>query len=218
MVDKYIEIIKPRIEKLFAEDSSGHDIGHLERVRDLAIRIARAEGGNELVVGLAGYMHDIHRLLQSQYGHYVSPAQTLPMVRDILKATDLKQNIIDEICLCIEYHECYNWNDGNINNINALIVQDADNIDAIGAIGVGRAFCYGGTYGIPMYSNQSLDFDQEYIEDNGDDDTTIHHFYHKLFRLGDYMNTTTAKEIAASRIEFMKKFAEEFIDEWNGRK
>ncbi len=218
MIDKYIELIKPRIEELFAKDSSGHDIGHLERVRDLAIKIAETEGGNKLVVGLAGYMHDIHRLMQKECGHFVSPAESLPLVRDILSVTGLTADVIDEICLCIEYHEYYNWNEGNINNINALIVQDADNLDAIGAIGVGRAFCYGGTYGIPMFNNQSLEFEQEYAESNGDDESTIHHFYHKLFRLGDNMNTATARRIATSRTKFMRQFVNEFIDEWNGQK
>lgn len=103
-----------------------------------------------------------------------------------------------------------------MNDINTLILQDADNLDAIGAIGIGRTFSYGGSHNIIMYSEKApLNENNDYSEFNGDDESTIHHFYHKLFKLGDNMNTQTAKELAKKRIEFMKLFVKEFLNEWN---
>ena len=125
----------------------------------------------------------------------------------------------NKICYCIEYHEEYNWNGNNVKDINTLILQDADNLDAIGAIGIGRTFSYGGSHNIVMYDeNVELNENNDYSESSGNDASTIHHFYHKLFKLKDNMNTLTAKKIAEYRTEFMKSFVKEFIDEWNEEK
>ena len=104
-------------------------------------------------------------------------------------------------------------------DINTLILQDADNLDAIGAIGIGRTFAYGGSHNVVMYDeNVELNENNDYSESNDKDASTIHHFYHKLFKLKENMNTYTAKEIAKERTEFMKIFVEEFLKEWDGRK
>jgi len=218
MLEVYIEIIKPYIIDLFKEDSGGHDISHLIRTMNLALTICDKENGDRLIVGIAAFMHDIHRIMQNECGHFVSPKESLPKVREILSNTDLSSDIIDKICYVIEHHEEYNWNGNNVDDINTLILQDADNLDAIGAIGIGRTFNYCGAHGIPMYlDNVPITEDTNYKESNTDV-STIHHFYHKLFKLGDNMNTNTAKEIAYKRVEYMKKYVNEFFDEWNGVK
>lgn len=164
-------------------------------------------------------MHDIHRIMQNETGKFVSPKDSLPKVKEILKNTDLTDEIIDKICYCIEYHEEYNWNGKNVDDLNTLILQDADNLDAIGAIGIGRTFSYGGAHNVLMYDETvSLNMDENYSEFNGDDPSTIHHFYHKLFKLKDNMNTKTAKKQAIMRTEYMENFVKEFFDEWNGVK
>ena len=216
MLEDYIDIIKPYIMDLFKEDSSGHDIGHLLRTMNLALTICDKEGGDRLVVGIASFMHDIHRIMQNECGHFVSPIDSLPKVRNILSNTDLSSDIIDKICYAIEHHEEYSWSGTNVDDKNTLILQDADNLDAIGAIGIGRAFNYSGVYNIPMYV-EDMPFDEsDDYEDSNNDLSTIHHFYHKLFKLGENMNTKAAKAIAHNRIEFMKNFTEEFLNEWNG--
>ena len=216
MLEKYIEELKPYVIELFGNDSSGHDIGHLIRTMNLALYIQEREGGDRLIVGIASFLHDIHRIMQNETGKFVSPIDSLPKVREILSNTDLSKEIIDKICFCIEYHEVYNWNGNNVEDINALILQDADNLDAIGAIGIARVFSYCGAHGSPMYNDTiPLENNENYDVTRGDDPSGIHHFYHKLFKLGDNMNTKTAKEIANKRIEFMKLYTKEFLNEWN---
>ena len=219
MLKKYIDIIKPHIIELFKEDSSGHDISHLVRTMNIALNICDKENGDRLIVGIAAFMHDIHRIMQNTSGKFVSPKDSLEKVREILNNTNLSQDKIDKICFCIEYHEEYNWNGKNVEDLNTLILQDADNLDAIGARGIGRTFLYGGAHNVKMYDeNVPINYNNDYSEFKGDDPSTIHHFYHKLFKLKDNMNTKTAKEQAIRRTEYMKEFVKEFLDEWNGIK
>jgi uncharacterized protein len=219
MLEDYIKIIKPYIIELFSEESSGHDISHLTRTMNIAVNLCKKENGDELIVGISAFMHDIHRIMQNETGKFVSPKDSLSKVKEILSNTDLNRNIIDKICYCIEFHENYNWNGNNVEDINTLILQDADNLDAIGAIGVGRTFSYGGTHNVKMYDEEApLNSAEDYAEENGDDPSTIHHFYHKLFRLANNMNTETARKQAIERTEFMKVFVNEFLQEWNGEK
>lgn len=219
MLEEYIEIIKPYIVELFKNDSSGHDISHLIRTMNIAVNICEKEHGDKLVVGIAAFMHDIHRIMQNESGKFVSPKDSLPKVMEILNHTDLSKEIKESICFAIEYHEEYNWNGNNVDDINTLILQDADNLDAIGAIGIGRTFSYGGAHNVVMYDEEApLNMDEKYSEHNGNDPSTIHHFYHKLFKLADNMNTETAKIKAKERTKFMKNFVNEFLDEWNGIK
>lgn len=219
MLEKYISIIKPYILELFKDDSTGHDISHLVRTMNIALNICEKENGDRLIVGISAFMHDIHRIMQNELGHFITPKESIEKVKEILSYTDLNKDIIDKICFCIEYHEEYNWNGNNVEDMNTLILQDADNLEAIGAIGIARAFMYDGAHNNKMYDeNIPLDFNEDYNEDNKDDPTTIHHFYHKLFKLKDNMNTKTAYEIAEKRTEYMNEYIKEFLDEWNGIK
>ena len=215
MLEEYIENLKPYVLKIFGNDSSGHDMTHLTRTMQLALYIQSKEGGDRLIVGIAAFLHDVHRIMQTKEGKYVSPKDSIPKIKEILLHVALTSEQIEKICYAIEHHEDYNW-DNNVSEINALILQDADNMDAIGAIGIGRAFVYGGAHNINMYDeNIPLNENSDYEEATGDNESTIHHFYHKLFKLSDNMNTKTGKKLACKRVEFMKKFAEEFLKEWN---
>lgn len=220
-VEDYINKLRPEVLKLFKNDSSGHDITHLERTMNIALLLQKYEGGDEIVVGISAFLHDVHRIMQNETGKFVSPKDSLDKVKEILSVLDLNESRLQKILHAIEYHKIYNWNNlqNKENDINTLILQDADNLDAIGAIGIGRTFTYGGAHNVPMYDNTvSLEMKSDYAEENGDDASTIHHFYHKLFRLSDNMNTQKAKELANSRTEFMKRFVDEFLKEWNGEK
>ena len=219
MIEQYIEKLRPHVLELFAKDSSGHDIGHLERTMRTALHIQEKEGGDRIVIGIAAFLHDVHRIMQNETGKFVSPKDSLDTVRKILDKADLElsDEQVNKICYCIEFHEEYNWNGNNVDELNTQILQDADNLEAIGAIGIGRAFIYCGAHSIPMYNeNIPLNENNDYIEDEGDNESTIHHFHHKLFKLGDNMNTKTGKEMAIKRIDFMKEFTKVFFDEWNG--
>ncbi len=216
MLEKYIEILKPYVIELFEKDSSGHDISHLTRTMNTALYIQEKEGGDRLIIGIASFLHDVHRVMKNPDGKVIAPRESIPEVKEILSHVDLSIEQINEICFCIEHHEDYNWNNNNIDDLNALILQDADNLDAIGAIGIGRTFQFGGAHGLPMYDeNIPINENNDFEEEKGYDESVIHHFYHKLFKLGDNMNTKTAKDLAKNRIEFMKDFVKEFQDEWN---
>lgn len=217
MIEEYIEILRPFVYKLFKDDSSGHDIGHLERTKNMALYLQKKEGGDEIIIGISAFLHDVHRIMQNEKGTFVSPKDSLDKVKEMLSYINISEDQIKKICYCIEYHEQYNWNENNVSDLNTLIVQDADNIDAIGAIGIGRTFSYGASNNIIMYdSTVPLNEKDDYSEYMDNNESTIHHFYHKLFKLGNNMNTKTAKEIANKRIDFMKNFVEEFLNEWEG--
>ena len=221
MIEEYITKLKPLVEELFKDESSGHDIGHLVRTMNLALYICEKENGDELIVGISAFLHDVHRIMENEINkngseyRFVSPKESLPKVKEMLSHIDLTDEQVNEICFCIENHENYNWSGDNVDDINALILQDADNLDAIGAIGIARSLTYSGANNIAVYDDtKPLITDANYKE--GDKDPSVlHHFYHKLFKLGDQMNTKTAREIAEKRIQFMKDFTKEFLDEWN---
>ncbi len=216
MLEEYIQELKPYVIELFNKDSSGHDISHLIRVMNTALYLQEKEGGDRIIIGISAFLHDVHRIMQNETGNIVSPKDSIPKIKEILSYIDLDDEQVEKICYCIEYHEEYNWNGNNVDDINALILQDADNLDAIGAIGIGRTFSYGGSHSIKMYDeNVPLNEENDFAESKGNDPSTIHHFYHKLFKLGENMNTSTAKYLAEKRIVFMKDFVKEFLNEWN---
>lgn len=216
MLEDYIKQLKPIVLELFSKDSSGHDISHLERTMNTALYLQQKEGGDKILIGISAFLHDVHRMMQNEKGAFVSPKDSLPTIREILSKIELTQEQTEKICYAIEFHENYNWNGENVDDINTLILQDADNLDAIGAIGVGRTFSYGGAHNVLMYDpSVLLNEENDYAESNGDDPSTIHHFYHKLLKLGDNMNTQTAKELAKKKTQFMREFAQEFLKEWN---
>ena len=220
MVEKYILILKPKVEEMFKNESSGHDISHLERTKNTALFLQEKEGGDRIVIGIAAFLHDIHRIMQKEAGKFVSPKDSIPKVKELLRNIDITDKQKDKIYHAIEYHEEYNWNNPNnkLQDIETLIVQDADNLDAIGAIGIGRTFQYSGAHNVPMYvANVPLESEESYSEENGDDPSTIHHFYHKLFKLGKYMNTETAKKLSDKKTMIMKEFVDNFLNEWNGK-
>ena len=98
------------------------------------------EGGDRIVIGIAAFLHDVHRIMQNEMGTFVSPKDSLETIKKILSKIDLSNEQVEKICYCIEYHEQYNWNGNNVDDINTLILQDADNLDAIGAIGLVECF------------------------------------------------------------------------------
>ena len=218
MLEEYIEKLRPYVLELFKNDSSGHDISHLERTMRIALKLQEIEGGDRLIIGIAAFLHDIHRIMQNESGIFVSPKDSLGKVREILSNVDLTEEQVNSICLAIEYHEEYNWNGNNIDDINTLILQDADNLEALGAIGIARVIIMGNKMGEPLYDDKiPINEDDDFIEGNSDL-SSIHHFYHKIFKLKDNMNTETARKMAEQRTDFMREFVKQFLEEWHGNK
>jgi uncharacterized protein len=219
-INKVISKLENDIKEMFSIEKSGHDIYHLRRTLNLALTIQKKEGGDKLVIAIASFLHDIHRIIEKETKKYCSPKQSLEKVRELLDKLSLSKEQDEKILHCIEFHEEYSFSrEGKtVNDIETLVIQDADNLDAIGAIGIARAFSVGGTYNRNMWIPEIPFIEQKYNEEDMDDPSTMHHFHRKLFKLKDNMNTTTAKKIAEKRDKFMHKFVQEFFDEWNGKK
>lgn len=218
-LETYLQKLDRKIKEMFSSESSGHDIHHLHRVLSLALHLQEKEGGDRLVIGVSALLHDVHRLMEKESGVYCPPVDSLPTVEKLLKEIDFPKEYITKVLHSIEYHEEYGFTkDGKtVKDIETLVLQDADNIDAIGAVGIGRTFAFGGAHGVSMWVPE-VPFNEDIYDASKKDLSTIHHFYSKLFKLEENMNTKTAKSMAKERTDFMRKFVEQFISEWKGEK
>lgn len=204
-----------KVEDEMELDDTGHDVHHLQRVYNLGMKIADEEGGDKDVIGAACLTHDIHRMMGE--GGFVSPKETLPRVKEILKAANYNEDKIDDVLYCVEVHEEYDFEDNpnRAESLEAEIVQDADNLDAMGAVGIGRTFKFAGAHGNPMW-NPEREYNGESYQKENLSDSTIYHFYEKLLKLKDNMNTETAQKIAEERHRYMENFVDRFKKEWQG--
>lgn len=210
-------LLEQKIEELFAKDSTGHDISHLLRVRSLALHIQKNEGGDALIIATSALLHDIHRLMEKERGSYCPPKESLPTIQIILDEVLFPPEKIPQVLHCIELHEEYGFSEQGktAQDIETLILQDADNLDAIGAIGIARTFGFSGSYGIPFWKSE-LPFDREHYDESTRDPSALHHIHSKLLKLKDNMNTETAKKMAEERHAFMQTFIDQFMNEWKG--
>lgn len=213
IIDKAKEIIKAE----FISESSGHDWWHAYRVWQNAKILCKQENVDSFVPELAALTHDIHRIMQNDSGKYCLPVESLSKIRILLEQAKVPESDIESVLHCVEFHEEYNFSTTgkSATDIETLIVQDADNLDAVGAIGIGRCFAYCGTYNIPMWDPE-IALPKGKYDETIHDQTALHHFYNKLFRLKDSMNTKSAKIIAEHRHKVMKEYVDEFMNQWNG--
>ncbi len=219
-MQKIFKAIREEIIRRFGADSSGHDIHHLLRVQKMSLRLQQKHGGNKFIIGVSALVHDVHRLLSEDFGQYYSPEASLPEVLEIISQANVPGHFYEAICHCVRYHEEYKFGPrGNpATDIETLILQDADNLDALGAIGLARAFAYGGAYDIAIWlPDVPLTQADGYIE-SATDASEVHHIHNKLLRLKDNMNTATARRIARVRHAYVKKFLDQFFAEWEGLK
>lgn len=209
LIDETIKFVK---EKL-AGDSSGHDWWHIYRVWNLARNIQKAEGGDLFVIELSALLHDV-----ADWKFYENEQEGLNIVRTFLESQRLETSIINSVVSIIENVSFKGAGvKDRMTTIEGKIVQDADRLDAIGAVGVARTFAFGGKYGNEMHNPDSEiimhnNFEQ-YKKSNG---TTINHFHEKLLLLKDRMNTATAKKMANLRHNYMEQFLNQFMNEWDG--
>ena len=200
------------VEEVFKTDYSGHDYFHTFRVYKMATNIAIKENADLEIVQLAALLHDVDDVKLSPETHI-----NKDKARSFLTINSVNATNIETICQIID-EISYRGNDSVIpKTLEGKCVQDADRLDAIGAIGIARTFAYGGNHNRVMHNpniKPNLDMDAE--EYRNHISTTINHFYEKLFKLKDLMNTDTAKTIAQHRENFMKEYIFEFMDEWEG--
>lgn len=209
VIEKAIQYIK----SFFADEYSGHDYWHSMRVYNLATQLAKKENADVFIVQLTALLHDVDDIKLSPETHKSKDNAVAFMEKMSLDKKTIRQvcQIIDEIS--------YKGSDSIVPaSKEGKCVQDADRLDAIGAIGIARAFAYGGNHKRIMYDpNIKPIEDMNYEKYRNSKSTTVNHFYEKLFNLKNLMNTNTAKKIADKREKIMSDFLEEFFLEWEGK-
>ena len=212
LIGKTISFVK---EKL-ANAEGGHDWFHVERVYRNAILISKNEVCNTAIVQLGALLHDIADSKFHDGDEIVGPK----MAREFLESQEVDEATITHVINIIENISFKGGNFQNTFSSKELdIVQDADRLDAIGAIGIARMFNYGGFKNRVIYDPKIAPKNKMTKEEyKKNDSPTINHFYEKLFLLKDKMNTETGKEIAKERHRYMEGFLSQFYAEWEGAK
>lgn len=211
MIENAIKYVK----QIFADVCSGHDDYHTMRVYRLAIQIAEQENADMLIVQLAALLHDVDDVKLSPETHEAKKNAV-----GFMKNNGVDDKVIASVCKIIDEVSFAGIDSVVPSTIEGKCVQDADRLDAMGAIGIARTFAYGGSKGRrihdpdikPMTNRNKADYNQNH------NSTSINHFYEKLLLLKDMMNTETAKKMAMHRQTVMEDFLEEFMAEWEGEK
>ena len=201
------------VRQVFAGDASGHDAEHTFRVYRLALTLAREEGADPEITALAALLHDVD-------DRKLSPdtAQGLLRARGFLEAQGMEEYKIQQILTVISQISFRGTDSVVPTTAEGKCVQDADRLDAMGAIGIARTFAYGGSRERPIYTPGEaprLDMDGKTYESRTDG-CSLNHFYEKLLLLKDRMNTESGKRLARHRHQVLEEFLEEFLKEWEG--
>lgn len=206
------EFVKDKLK----DEGTGHDWWHVVRVVNAARKIHSIEGGDWQIIHLTLLLHDVgdRKVINEDNDDY-------SIAQKFLEKEGVSSGVVSKVMSIIKtmsYSKSFDETEKD-NSPEFNIVQDADRLDAIGAIGIGRAFAYGGSRSRllynPDYESKEYASSDEYKKSES---STIHHFYEKLLLLKDKLNTQAAKDIANQRDEFMRVFLQEFLDEWNGKK
>ena len=199
MMKTVIENAKAFARDIFSADSSGHDYHHTLRVHALAGAIAEAEGADRTLVELAALLHDVD-------DHKLSPdtAENKDRAVTFLRSQAVPEGDIQKIVRIIDQIS-FSRNTLPPDTLEGKCVQDADRLDAMGAIGIARTFAFGGSHGRAMHDPEG-----------SDSSTSIAHFYEKLLLLKDRMNTETGRRLAQHRHAFLETYLAQFLSEWEG--
>lgn len=212
---KALAEIESYVKKKMTSEQTAHDWFHVERVVKSALFIAKKEKkGNLFIIHAAALLHDISDWKVNNSGK--SEEQVLEETYKSLAIPLDNRKVLSEIILNMSFNK--NIERRKKLSIEGQIVQDADRLDALGAIGIARAFAYGGKKNRLLYDpsiKPITSLTQESYKKS--DGHTVNHFYEKLFKLRKQLNTKTAKEIADKREQFMKAFLKEFYAEWQGK-
>jgi uncharacterized protein len=200
------------VKKTLEKAEAGHDYWHILRVLRLAENIQQKEGGDLFIIRLGALLHDIADAKFHNGDESIGPE----IARNFLQSQQVEPRVIEYVTNIIKYISFKNsFDKPAFTGTEFQIIQDADRLDAMGAIGIARAFVYGGYKNNPIFVpgkkiNKNISKEQ-YKKGNT---STIHHFYDKLLKLKDMMNTQTGKKMAEKRHRFMLMFLDEFYDEW----
>lgn len=201
-------------KRVLGSDTSGHDWSHIERVVNTAKTIAKAEGADLFICEGAAILHDVidDKIVQN-------PADALKELKKFLTSIEVTPEEIEAIELIITRMSFKNHQENQELSLEGRVVQDADRLDAIGAIGIARVMCYSGSTGRPIHHpNMKLRGKMTPEEYRNGESTAIMHFYEKLLKLKELMNTDYGKKLAKGRHEFLEMYLEQFYAEWEGKR
>lgn len=210
-----LEKTAEHVRQLLAGDSSGHDWWHIARVRASALTIGKFEGADLYIVELAALLHDVADWKFHGGDDSAGPRAAAEWLGEL----EVEQATIEHVC---EIIATLSFKGAQVvtpmRTIEGRVVQDADRLDAIGAVGIARTFAYGGHAGQPLHDPELAPKQHASFADYKTSRTsTINHFYEKLLLLKDRMNTDTGRRLATERHAFMQRFLEQFDNEWHGR-
>lgn len=209
---RVLENTRTFVKKTLENAEGGHDWFHIQRVVKNAKEIAAGEEVDEFVVELGSLLHDIADYKFHNGNEAVGPA----LARDFLQQQQVSEEIIQHVENIITWISFKGGNEQQpFTSPELQVIQDADRLDALGAIGIARTFNYGGFKGRPIFDpaiKPNLHMTKEEYKTSRA--PTINHFYEKLLLLKDRMNTATGKKLATKRHLFMEKFLQEFYKEW----
>lgn len=206
------------VKKTLADAEGGHDWFHIERVLHNAQLIAKGEKVDDFIVALGALLHDIADAKFHKGDETIGPKKAA----EFLLSLNVDTAIIDHVVKIIEnisFKNSLSTDKNRFTSKELEVIQDADRLDAIGAIGIARAFNYGGFKNRALYDpdiKPNLNMTKEEYKKSSA--PTINHFYEKLLLLKEKMNTKTGQRIAAERHKFMETYLQQFYDEWNGKK
>ncbi len=212
-MEQLIQNMIDYIEKTFRNDCSGHDYFHTLRVYRTAVKLAEQEGADPLTVALAALLHDADDFK-------LSP-ETYPdkdNARRLMRENAVAEETAEAVIRIIEQVSFAGTDSVTPDTIEGRCVQDADRLDALGAIGIARAFAYGGSHQRLMYDpDEKPSYGMTKEEYQKHVSSSVNHFYEKLFLLKDMMTTASGKRAAEDRERFMKDYLDEFYREWDGK-
>ncbi|WP_421773918.1 HD domain-containing protein [Gracilimonas sp.] len=214
MSPEIIEKTEQYVKNKLQGEGTGHDWWHIHRVRNTALRLGEVEGADLFIVELAALLHDIADHKFHDGDEEIGPSTA----RNWLERIEVDEAVIRKVCTIIRDVSFKGAEvKTTMESIEGKVVQDADRLDALGAIGIARAFAYGGYKGRELY-NPEIDPEshssfEAYKKSSG---PTLNHFYEKLFLLKDRMNTMAGRKEAEKRHQFMKEFVDQFLSEWDG--
>ena len=201
-------------KRVLDSDTSGHDWSHIERVVNTTKTIAKAEGADLFICEAAALLHDVldDKIVQN-------PADALKELKKFLTSIEVTPEQIEAIVSIITRMSFKNHQEKQKLSLEGKVVQDADRLDAIGAIGIARVMCYSGSTGRSIHKPEMKPRENLTPEEyrNGES-TAIMHFYEKLLKLKDLMNTKYGNELAKGRHEFLELYLKQFYAEWDGKR
>lgn len=214
--DEILKIVEDYVKNICENESTGHDWWHIKRVYKIGMLINKNEKADEFILTMIILMHDL-------YDHKFYKGNAEEKLKETMKELNIIQYLSESeieniVYSCVNLGFSSNFDTKKELSKEGQIAQDADRLDGLGAMGIARTFAYCGKVGRPLYdSNNNKNIDAEEYRKKGSR-TGINHFYDKILKLKDLMNTKTAKEIAIERHKFVENFLNEFLDEWDGKR